>query len=68
MTDGGSIINSSSIMAYEPVDGSVGYIASKAVGFIAGQTFIAASGMLGLAGGSRLTSPRIVRAPPRRSG
>jgi 7-alpha-hydroxysteroid dehydrogenase len=30
MTDGGSIINLSSIMAYKPVGGSAGYIASKA--------------------------------------
>jgi 7-alpha-hydroxysteroid dehydrogenase len=30
MTDGGAIINLSSIMAYKPVGGSAGYIASKA--------------------------------------
>jgi 7-alpha-hydroxysteroid dehydrogenase len=30
MTDGGSIINMSSIMAYKPIGGSAGYVASKA--------------------------------------
>ena len=30
MTDGGAIINMSSIMAYKPFGGAAGYIASKA--------------------------------------